>query len=296
MQRKFLKWLKQTVVRWTGLPSPLAGVRRDLLMPKYFYHFPLDCDLESHAPVYPPSIKIEGEPLPVPPPECRLNYAVNDDRHYLNWGRSDHDVVMSLVRKHRGIDNDMSILDWGCSSGRVLRHFYQEHQSHGWKLYGIDIQANLVEWMRQNFPREFHVVCGSAFPHLPYRDNSLDVIYAVSVFSHTKYLWDFWLTEFKRVLKPNGLCLLTVQCETAWKYYHENRHVDWVKAGHPQEMLEKPEIDENFFFYGDPFTSQTFYKEETVKQYWGRYLDVVDFVPPPEFSFQNWIVLKNTET
>lgn len=149
--------------------------------------------------------------------------------------------------------------------------------------------------MRRNFPLDINILCGSTFPHLPFRDSSIDVIYGISVFTHTKYLWDFWLSEFKRVLKPGGLCLQTVQCETAWKFYYENQNQDWVKRGHPQSMLDKPEIDEDFFFYGDSHISQTFYREEVIKKYWARYMDVVDFLPPPNFSYQNWIVLKNNE-
>jgi len=203
-------------------------------------------------------------------------------------------LIIDLISKHYGLGKRLEILDWGCSSGRVLRHFYIELKERDWRLHGIDIQAFLIEWMRRAFPQEIDVMCGSTFPHLPFRDSSLDVIYGISVFTHTKYLWDMWLAEFRRVLRPGGLCIQTVQCETAWRFYHENRHLDWVKQGHPWSMLEKPEMDEDFFFYGDSLTSQTFYREEIIKRYWGRYTTVVDFLPPPlKHSYQNWIVLKN---
>ena len=66
-----------------------------------------------------------------------------------------------------------------------------------------------------------------------------------------------------------------------------------MKNGHPMSMLNIPEMDKDFFFYGDGHISQTFYREEVIKRYWGRYMTVVDFLPPPKFSYQNWIVLKN---
>ena len=273
----------------------IGEIKHDLEMPKYFYHFPIDYDVESHAPIYDASILIEGEPFPIPPSKCRPGYAPNDDTLYLDWGKSDHDFIMEIVDKHHPNKENLVLLDWGCSSGRVLRHFYAQKQSLNWELNGIDIQAFLVEWMRRNFPSDINILCGSTFPHLPFADSSIDIIYGISVFTHTKYLWDFWLSEFKRVLKPGGLCLQTVQCETAWKFYYENRNEDWVKQAHPQSMLLKPEIDEDFFFYGDGSVSQTFYKEEVIKKYWGRYMEVVDFLPPPQFSFQNWIVLKKAE-
>ena len=270
-----------------------AGLERDIRMPKYLFHSPLDYSTESYPPAYGPSITVEGDPLPVPPPECRPGYSPDDDQLYLSWGRSDHDLIVDIIARHYTSRDGLEILDWGCSSGRVLRHFYAELTERNWKLHGIDIQALLVEWMRRHFPPEINVMCGSTFPHLPVRDSSLDVIYGISVFTHTKYLWDMWLSEFKRVLKRGGLCIQTVQCETAWRFYHQNRNLDWVKQGHPWSMLEKPEMDADFFFYGDGFISQTFYREEAVKRYWGRYMTVVDFLPPPKLSYQNWIVLKN---
>lgn len=270
----------------------LASVEHDLGMPKYYYHCPIDYATESHAPVFDPPVHVEGETLPLPPPKCRPGYAPNDDALYLSWGRSDHDHLLGIISRHYGLRDRVHILDWGCSSGRVLRHFYREAKERGWKLHGVDIQAFLVEWMRCHFPPDINLLCGSTFPHLPFADASLDVIYGISVFTHTKYLWDTWLAEFRRVLKPGGLCMQTVQCETAWRFYHEHRHEDWVKNGHPAWMLAKPEIDEDFFFYGDGSCSQTFYREETIKQYWGRYMKVVEFLPPPKFSYQNWIVLQ----
>ena len=289
--KKFLR-LDQIRDQLKSLHHHQENLHHDQLMPKYLYHAPLDYSTESHPPEFGTSILLPGQSIPIPPSNCRPGYAPDDDQLYLRWGKSDHDFIMKIVEKHYGVKRDISILDFGCSSGRVLRHFDQERRDLNWNLKGTDIQAFLVEWMRQYFPPEFEVLCGTSYPHLPFEDNSLDIIFGISVFTHTKYLWDTWLMEFKRVLKPGGLCMQTIQCETAWKFYHENRNTDWVKSGHPQSMLAKPAMDEDFFFYGDGHCSQIFFKEEVAKKYWNRYLEVVDFLPPPEFGYQNWIVAK----
>ena len=270
----------------------IKKIQHDVLMPKYLYHSPMDYSEESYPPIYDPEI-IMKDTLPVPPPRVRPGYSPDDDQFYLEWGKDDHDFICDIIKKHGNFGENKTILDWGCSSGRVLRHFYQEHKELGWTLLGSDIQAYLVEWMRQHFPPEFKVITGSTFPHLPYKDSSIDVIYGISVFTHTKYLWDFWLTEFQRVLKPGGLVIQTVQCEEAWKFYHKNRHLDWVKAGHPDIMLAQPEMTSDYFLYGDAFVSQTFFKEAVIKKYWGRIMEVVDFLPPQQRQYQNWIVLKS---
>jgi len=48
----------------------------------------------------------------------------------------------------------------------------------------------------------------------------------------------------------------------------------------------------DFFYYGGPNASQVFYRKDVIIEFWGRYMEVVDFLPPPAFSYQNWIVLK----
>lgn len=283
---------KQVRAALNSLRLRLCGNQPEL--PRYFYHVPMDYGIESHPPRFGDPVIRAGEPFPIPPADCRPGYSPDDDDHYLEWGRSDHDEIVRVIERHRGIKRDMALLDFGCSSGRVLRHFWKEHKELGWKLIGTDIQALLVEWMRRYFPREIEVMSAMVLPHLPFRDSSIDVIYGISVFTHTKYLWDMWLAEFKRVLKPGGLCIQTVQCETAWRFYHKNRALDWVQRGHPMSMLEKPELDQDYFLYGDAGVSQQiFFKEEVIRRYWGRHMEVVDFLPPPKFSYQNWIVLKN---
>ena len=275
-----------------GLKSKIEQIEHDFIMPKYQYSSPIDYSTETWPPSYDPPVRLPGVELPIPPAKVRAGYSPEDDKFYLEWGKSDHDLFLSLIEKYSGLNRGMSILDWGCSSGRVLRHFYNEHKSHDWRLYGIDIQAYLVEWMRQNFPPAIEVLAGSTFPHLPYKDETFDVVYGISVFTHTKYLWDFWLAEIRRVLKSGGLCIQTVQCEEAWRFYHQNRQLDWVRAGHPDVMLREPEMTADYFLYGDCFISHNFFKEEVIKRYWGRIMEVVEFLPPQKHGYQNWIVLK----
>lgn len=258
----------------------------------FYFHCPIDYEKETYPPDLGTPRYVAGEELPLPSPEYRPGYAPDDDALYLKWGKSDHQQICDLVKKHHDGYEGLTVLDFGCSSGRVLRHFLAEHRAHGWKPIGIDIQAKLIEWTRRYFPKEITVLSGSAHPHLPFPDNSIDVIYGISVFTHTKYLWDTWLMEFKRVLKPGGLCMQSVQCEAAWEFYHTHRNDQWVADGHPASMLREPRMTRDFLYYGDPSVSQVFYRKDVILEFWGRYLQVVDFLPPPQFSYQNWIVLK----
>ena len=276
--------------------AQIEQLLRDLTFPHNYFHCPIDYARETYPPDLGTPRRVAGEELPLPPADYRPGYAPDNDQLYVDWGKSDHNQICDVIRKHRGKYEDLTILDFGCSSGRVLRHFMAERRAHGWKLMGIDIQARLIEWMRRNFPREINVLCGSTLPHLPFADNSIDVIYGISVFTHTKYLWDTWLMEFKRVLKPGGLCLQSVQCEAAWEFYHANRGEKWVADGHPASMLKEPHMTHDYLLYGDPSVSQTFFRKDVIIDFWSRYMEVVDFLPPPAFSYQNWIVLKKEAT
>ena len=79
----------------------------DLTMPRYFYHSPMDYGIESHPPRFGDPVIRAGEPFPIPPADCRPGYSPDDDDHYLEWGRSDHDEIIRLIEKHRGINRDM---------------------------------------------------------------------------------------------------------------------------------------------------------------------------------------------
>ncbi len=183
-------------------------------------------------------------------------------------------------------------MDFGCSSGRVLRHFESEHISKNWTLYGVDLQARAIEWMRRNFPPHYQIATSSLMPHLPFADNSLDIIYGISVFTHIKYFWDAWLMELKRVLKPNGLLIQTVHTENAWNFYCANKDEAWVQKAFPAELLNSNSMDVDFLYYGDIRVSQVFWKREIVREFWGRYFSILEITDPPEKSFQDWVICK----
>ena len=262
-------------------------------LPAFQFHQPLDFTLSTWPVKFAAPTMVPGVEFPVPAPEDRMGYSPDDTNKYLAWGASDHDLILGHIRKYASNLDNCTLLDFGCSTGRVLRHFDAERRERGWKLQGVDIQARCIEWMRQYLPMHFQVATCSTMPHLPFPDNSIDFIYGISVFTHIKYHWDTWLLELKRILKPNGLLLQSIHAEPAWKVYHDNRRERWVVDSLPPEMLDKPEMDVDYFYYGDVGVSQVFWKEAVARKFWGRYLTVLDVTPPPaENSFQNWMICR----
>ena len=262
------------------------------VMPRFAYHQPIDYHRDSPPPTFEPPVFLPGNDLPLPAPVDRMGYPV-DDAEYIDMGRYDADLVRAQIDKHLGLKRDLAIMDFGCSTGRVLRHFHSDHRTLGWQLYGVDIQARCIEWLRRNFPDEFIVYTGTVMPFLPFEDNSLDVIYGFSVFTHIKYLWDAWLLELRRVLRPGGLLIQTIHTENAWDFYYRHRQEGWVTSNHSPRVYNTPAMDLDWFHYGDISVSQAFWKRDVARKFWGRYLQVLDLLPPPErYSFQDWIICR----
>jgi SAM-dependent methyltransferase len=106
-------------------------------------------------------------------------------------------------------------LDFGCGAGRALRHFIAEAEEGD--FYGSDIDRPSIEWLQAHASPPFHVLVNNETPPLGLPDNSFDLIYTISVFTHLTVHWAAWLVELHRVLKPGGLLLATFMGEGVWR-------------------------------------------------------------------------------
>jgi SAM-dependent methyltransferase len=109
------------------------------------------------------------------------------------------------------------ILDFGCGSGRVLRHFIDAAGEA--EFWGCDINEACISWLRKHLQPPFRVFQNTEPPPLPFKDDYFDLILCVSVFSHLTDLWEPWLRELRRVLKPEGLALISFMNRTAYETY-----------------------------------------------------------------------------
>ena len=157
---------------------------------------------------------------PVAPPELIKTEALMhanqlDDaakpESYFGSGRRVAWTILSMLQECGADVTAMrSVLEFGCGSARVLRHF---RHIEGLLLAGTDANPMPIEWDRKNLPRiEFSN--NGLQPPLQYKDGSFDLIYAISVFTHIPLEWQgAWLDELCRVLRPGGYLLCTVHGE-----------------------------------------------------------------------------------
>ena len=105
-----------------------------------------------------------------------------------------------------------TILDWGCGPCRVLRHLPQLLGNSN-TYHGTDYNARTIAWCKATLSDiKFHH--NGIQPALPYPDSHFDVIYGLSIFTHLSETHHFeWYRELRRVLKPNGIFLFTMQGE-----------------------------------------------------------------------------------
>lgn len=102
-------------------------------------------------------------------------------------------------------------LEFGCSNGRVLRHFKDwASVSQG---YGVDMNAMTLLWAMQNLRPPFRFAVTSETPHLPFADEFFGLVYAISIFTHIDDLFPAWLAELARVTEPNGYVFFTIHDE-----------------------------------------------------------------------------------
>jgi SAM-dependent methyltransferase len=145
-------------------------------------------------------LSVDGPPLP--PRRLMVRVAGTGDADwFLRSGRAGYDAIAA----HTPLDELQSVLDFGCGCGRVTRWWSDFHG----QVTGSDVNAPAVAWCRENLTfARFEE--NALAPPLVFEDESFDLVYALSVFTHlTGDLQVAWRDELRRVLRPGGLLLVT---------------------------------------------------------------------------------------
>jgi SAM-dependent methyltransferase len=110
-----------------------------------------------------------------------------------------------------------SALDFGCSSGRVVRVLQAAYPEARW--YGCDPNGPAIAWASENLPAIEFFVNGDA-PPTPLTDGSLDMAYAISIWSHfAPGLGLGWFEEMYRLIRPGGYLVCTTHGLTSVALY-----------------------------------------------------------------------------
>lgn len=156
--------------------------------------------------------RVLGSPdgLPLPSTAARVLVAGSADPDWFVRGGAlaAESIRRAVARQHRDLRAAKRILDFGCGCGRVLR---QWTDLQGVQVFGTDYQHRLVAEAHRLLPFA-HVSVNGLQPPLPFLDESFDLVYSLSVFTHLDEEQQIaWRDEIRRVLRPGGLWVLTTQ-------------------------------------------------------------------------------------
>jgi SAM-dependent methyltransferase len=146
-----------------------------------------------------------------PPPYYIYETYAMDYRAYAEDGRQTAAEIKALLEPHLMFDKaPLTIVDWGCGPGRIVRHWPQLI-GEGNRVMGCDYNARYIDWCKKH-------IAGVTFcqnellPPLPLTEASADAMYGLSIFTHLSESNHYaWAAELQRILKPGGVLVLTVQ-------------------------------------------------------------------------------------
>ena len=240
-------------------------------------------DGRHHAGFTNPAIGADG--LPIPPNWLMQAFTSNTNTEgALNTGRRTAELVTEFSRTYGPeLREGMSVLDFGCGIGRVARFF---PQVSGADVIGCDLHEAAIEWCQAHMPHGTYLQ-GTPAPPLDLADNSVDLLLAVSVLTHLdENLEDKWLADWKRVLKPGGLAVVT---------YHG---VGLIEANIPKESPVRDWIEQEWEKRGGiafldnkawegvfpDIYQTTYHSEDHLRRVWGAHFEILDLLPSGNFT------------
>lgn len=142
-------------------------------------------------------------------------------------------VADALASVGSDISELRSALDFGCSSGRVVRVLAAAYPEISW--HGCDPNEPAIAWATENLPGIEFLVNGNE-PPLPLAGGSLDLAYAISIWSHFEpQLGLRWFEELRRLIRPEGYLVFTTHGPTSVAHYAQHA---LRTAEQSQEILE----------------------------------------------------------
>lgn len=216
---------------------------------------------------------------PLPVTEDREGYY--GPHHFSYWASGHRDARLLFEAADRlGVDL-RTYLDFGCASGRVLRHVALSERHV--QTMGCDINRRHTDWVAAHLPPQVRVFQNHSIPTLPLPDACLDAITAYSVFTHIEAFETTWLMELRRVLRPGGIAWITVQTESIWREFGPGWPVfdSLVNFDDFQPYRESraglPDARTVFRAHAaKSYSSHVFYRPDYIENTWGRILDVVE--------------------
>ncbi|MEG4400396.1 methyltransferase domain-containing protein [Microcoleus sp. N9_A2] len=251
---------------------------------------------------------VDGIELPgFPPDDIQRNIVGSSGKQALGEGFNFYSEIKRYAA-NLGVPltRDSHILDFGCGWAQMMRFFLKDVVADN--LYGIDVDPAMID-ICVNTVRQGNYSVVKPEPPTQFSNNSFDVVYAYSVFSHlSEPVHIKWVEEFSRILKPGGILIVTTQARRFIEFCRslrgQNHEFAWYNAL-ANSFLDTEaafaDYDNGKFLYsptgGGPTRPASFYGEAVVspgyvKREWTKYLTFCDFVDDPTLLPQAVIIMQ----
>jgi SAM-dependent methyltransferase len=230
--------------------------------------------------------------LPLPPPELQSHVLNREAKpeDFLAAGRRGADSLEQALAAHDMTTGQFQrILDFGCGSARVLRHFAPLFA--GRDVHGADVNADVIEWDRAHIPGvTFHHHAED--PPLPFANDYFDYLWSIAIFSHLPEEKAIrWQSHLQQILRPGGIALIAV--------HGLFRFNEDVARGCIRPEAAR-EFDARGFTYVQAcedrhlpqWYSNAFMSEDYARGLFGRWFDVLDYLERGMMDRQDLLVLR----
>jgi ubiquinone/menaquinone biosynthesis C-methylase UbiE len=211
------------------------------------------------------------------------------DNDFANTGVSIAYQLLAMAQESHKAPIE-TILDWGVGCGRVATPFKRAVAPQA-RIIGLDVDKFNVDWCRANLP-DLEVSQCDFFPPTQLASSSVDLIYGISVMTHlTEQTQLRWLAELRRILKPDGVCILsatTQHCLVAntldpvcVKELYANGITANIVDGALGPLLALKD-----------YYRATYQLWSQIKSMWSLFFDIVEIYPGAIGGLQDAIVMK----
>lgn len=151
------------------------------------------------------------------------------DLDYAVGGIFQANTLSREIEKAHGDRKSLDILDFGCGAARLLRYFLCFKPQH--RYHACEVNKYAVNYVRK-LSKNVDVRRIDSHPPSPFQSESMDVVYAWSIWTHFDAATGrAWLEEAHRLLRHGGCALITVHTDELVKRYGvEPKLVETMKA------------------------------------------------------------------
>lgn len=185
-----------------------------------------------------------------------------------------------------------TVFELGCGDGRLLRHF---RHIQGIRLIGSDTRPEAVEWCQQNLPGPEHHVNAFNPPLQFLGGSSVDLTYALSVFTHIPLrTQEAWLGELHRITRPGGFLLLTVIGRRLKQWLPAHRREELERTGELEISSTDPNAHLATQLEGSLW--DVYQSRERIFEVFGKVFEIADYVDEDITALgQDLVVLRKAD-